>query len=533
MQILMICPSWRRICGVADYTRFLVEAYSTIGLHVQVAENLEQVKNIIKREKFNAVHIQHEYSLYSIEELTNILTTCLQAGIPVLSTMHTIIPQGHLVQHHTLLVSHCRTILTHSCQSREVLISTGIAPSLVQVINQGCPDYSRNFGNSQQVREALQIPAHVFLVGFFGFAFPNKGIVPLVNALRKVEGVWGYIQASEHFLAPWCFGAICKELNLSTGGDQDCVRNNQIILSKRYLPQEKVGSFMHAMDMIILPYSQQFQGVYSTSAAVRSALAGHRPVVTSNAPSFSDLTSEVYKLPDITVEYIQEAIQKIKNDANLREQLTLQAKRYAVQNRWEIIARRHMDIYRKIGCGPVLTQESFDIYIQHHDSIFDSPIQQERVRWLWQNIQGSVLELGCACGFITEYCGGILGIDKDPGRVRVARHVRRGPQFEVHDVTKRLPYPDQSFETVLLPELLQDIAWEKVPQVLRESARIGRRLLITSQNGLKAVCPEHQWSATPEKIHFLLSGLTNQAHSSPSIKVLTSPGSDFVYALFE
>lgn len=536
--MVMVCPSWGRQCGVADYTRYLVEGFAAIGVPVHVVDSAGALRGALAAGGVDLVHLQHEYSLYN-EHLAGYLTPCVERVVPVVATMHSATPAPNPAQQHPLLAAHCRGILATSQEGRQTLGAAGIPPNLLHVLHQGCPDLSGSFADQASVRAELGIPPGAFAVGFFGFAFPHKGIVALAQAIQQLDGVWGLIQAADHWLAPGYIVQVHRELGLPGGHAGEHLQTGRLILSNRHLPEHQIGRYMHAMDVLMLPYAG-ISGVVSTSAAVRTALAAHRPVVTTQTVYFSDLGDEVYRIPAPTVESIRGAIERLRADPALRAHLAEQARRYAIRNRWEIIARRHLEFYRRLGCGPALPDHLAATYQQHPDTLYDLPIQRERVNWLWQNVTGRTADLGCANGYVTEYCGAVLGVDINPKRLEVARHLRRGSAFAEHDLTRPLPYPDHAFDTVLLAEVLQKIPWQTVPKVVASSLRVGRRLVITLPNAGKPAYvdhlvenPEHLWHATPEKVHTLLSDIRGVSAPDVTLAISTSPGQDFVYAVIQ
>lgn len=538
MRILMTCPSWGRQCGVADYTRYLVGGCGAIGVHVHVVNSPEALRQALAAGGFSLVHIQHEYSLYN-QTLHGYLVPCMERAVPAVATMHSATSSPAPAQQHPLLAAHCRAVLVHSQDARQILATSGFRPELLQVVQQGCPELSGSFADQAGVRAELGIPPEAFAVGFFGFAFPHKGIVPLATAIQQLDGVWGLIQAADHWLAPGYMLQIQRELGLPQGAVGQRSQHGRLILSNGHLPESAVGRFMHAMDVLMLPYAN-LSGVISTSAAVRAALAAHRPVVTTQAVYFSDLQDEVLKIPDPSVEQIRGAIERLRADAGLRAQLAEQARRYAIRNRWEMVARRHVDLYRRLGMGPALPLHLHAAYHQHPDSIYDIPIQRERVNWLWQNVTGRIADLGCANGYLTEYCGAVLGVDVNPARLEVARLLRRGGTFEHHDINHPLPYADHAFDTVLLGEVLQKLPPNAVPGVLAETMRIGRRQVITVPNAAKpgydpqlVANPEHLWFPTPEKLRDLLAASPGMSAPGATLTVSTSPDHDFVYAVIQ
>lgn len=532
MRILLICPTWGQECGVADYTRYLAQGFAFNRIQVQVAATPDQLRQELATNAYDLVHLQHEYSLYQ-RDLVAFVTLIRERGLPLFATMHSVTKDLGPAMQHPILAINCRAILVHSHEARQTLMQAGMPPQQLCVTNQGCRDLTAVFAEPAAVRAELGIPAEAFAIGFFGFAVPHKGIVPLVQAIQQLDGVWGLIQAPGHFGVPGYVAQLHQELGLPPAAAGEVKQVGRVIFSHRHISEELAGQRMHAMDAIMLPYADQ--GVTSTSAAVRAALAAHRPVVTSRAVYFSDLEHEVYKLDSPSVAAIRSTIEHLRNSPQLREQLAQQARRYSRENGWEVVARRHLDLYRQRGCPLGLTPDLLPTYLQHPDTLYDIPIQRERVNWLRQNVKGLTVELGCANGFVTEYCGAGVGVDINPQRLAVARLLRQGYPFQELNITQPLPFIDGAFDTVLLPEILQDIPWDLVPRTLAESVRIGSQVLMTVPNAGKSGYdqalvenPEHLWYATPEKLQALFSALPGTA-----FQLSTSPGEDFLYATIQ
>lgn len=107
---------------------------------------------------------------------------------------------------------------------------------------------------------------------------------------------------------------------------------------------------------------------------------------------------------------------------------------------------------------------------------------QIRIAWLAGRARGRILEVGCNWGYVLARVGGHVGVDINPALIQLASALAPTREFHVADA-RSLPFPDNSFTTVLLPEVLEHLPWEDVPSALQEAARVGSRLLITVPNG--------------------------------------------------
>jgi 2-polyprenyl-3-methyl-5-hydroxy-6-metoxy-1,4-benzoquinol methylase len=130
-------------------------------------------------------------------------------------------------------------------------------------------------------------------------------------------------------------------------------------------------------------------------------------------------------------------------------------------------------------------------------STYMEPIQQARIQWLSDNCLGTIVEVGCSWGYVLAKCGGQCGIDINPRLVELATALNRDARFLAGDA-RDVPLTDQSFDTVLLTEILEHVTLEDVPKVLTEAIRIARqRILITIPMGdhdtKEAICFKHRW----------------------------------------
>ena len=152
----------------------------------------------------------------------------------------------------------------------------------------------------------------------------------------------------------------------------------------------------------------------------------------------------------------------------------------------------------------------------HHEESYDDPRQQRRVNWVVERAVGTVLELGCAEGYILHRVGrpGSVGVDYDRERVEFGREKYSDMKFYVIDVRYGLPFSDRSFDTLLLLEVLEHMELEEAKEVLREAERMARqKVLITlpfqggpGSDASLVIGPDHKWVPNWETVNDLLQG---------------------------
>src|SRR4051812_39760772 len=90
------------------------------------------------------------------------------------------------------------------------------------------------------------------------------------------------------------------------------------------------------MDINILPYiNVESNGISST---IKFLLLTGKPINTTDSIHFSDLSNEVYKIPNTNVITITNAIRQVRTNQNLREQLIITANLYVKKYNWKNIS---------------------------------------------------------------------------------------------------------------------------------------------------------------------------------------------------
>ncbi|MCL5038240.1 MAG: glycosyltransferase [Firmicutes bacterium] len=384
--LAMVVPSWGRPCGVAEYSRSLVEALRAEGSLVEIFnEALTGLVPWMRQRGLKTAHFQYEYSLYDNEALLEALNQLRQSGMLKIITLHSFAPAAAFVNQSIL--GRFDQVIVHSSQMVRELLSQGVEASRLAVIPMGVPSYP--LGVREESRSQLGLVARnagvtvrtvstdgparyygkamdkgrVFRVsernlspgpspqpllsegiglGFFGFVFPQKGIPELALATRELRRFYPHLQT---FL--FC--------SLAPGGISqkhfeqvvDFLKTNDLWsglnLRLEYAPLERIVPLLHAMDINILPYLDN--GGYGTSAAVRTLMAAQRPIIVTDSPFFSDLQGEVLKIPSARPQEIVLAVRRVLSDPQLAANLVKASMVYQREHSWRRMARLHQCTY--------------------------------------------------------------------------------------------------------------------------------------------------------------------------------------------
>lgn len=124
-----------------------------------------------------------------------------------------------------------------------------------------------------------------------------------------------------------------------------------------------------------------------------------------------------------------------------------------------------------------------------HSGLFNEPIQAERAGVIARRVKGTILDVGGGEGVVGEHYPSAPHII-DISSTRVERARERGHVASVGDA-RRLPFDDNSFDTVVLGEVLEHIG-DPGP-AFAEAFRVARERVVVSLplNGWEDI--SHKW----------------------------------------
>jgi ubiquinone/menaquinone biosynthesis C-methylase UbiE len=163
--------------------------------------------------------------------------------------------------------------------------------------------------------------------------------------------------------------------------------------------------------------------------------------------------------------------------------------------------------------------------------LYDFPDQHRRIDWIISMLHGSVLDVGCGEGMITNFTVAqpyvdkqrIIGVDPSPDLVGFANHWRLPSHFLV-SVGEALPFIDNGFDCVIAAELLEHVVDPDrlIEECRRVLKKMGTIVLTTPLEEEKWLInaplpnPLHLRSYTVEQMRELLSKHGFKAFAVPS-----------------
>ena len=355
-------------CGIATYTKYLVDALRQVDSEVYVVSQFggegERVHPIFHADdpdladkvfrmttQFtpDVVHIQHEYGLFGKPRGMNVIPLVYRfklAGIPVVITLHTVYESFSREEKIILetLIRIADIVMVHEQYQKESILDKIGSFDNIRVIPHGSREIDLVPGAKGKIglREEEKV---ILLCGYFRL---TKGLDRIVKLFPRIaEGVKeavllvaGKIRQQEYTEYRDEFFRL---VNSSPAIDRIRILRGQF-------PQKTFDTILSAADVVPMPYRKGSQ-----SGILAHCLAFGRPVVVSpEVRALRETVAQVKcgliaKNDDEFVEYIT----KILNDDDLRNKLSENARDY-VKNTisWRIIAEETIKAYKEVIVVP-------------------------------------------------------------------------------------------------------------------------------------------------------------------------------------
>ncbi|MBA7628993.1 hypothetical protein ES703_36490 [subsurface metagenome] len=309
----------------------------------------EKVLEVIKKEKPDIIHIQHEYGLYETyrdenKRVIKLIKMARQAGFPVIMTYHSVYnklkkPFAHFMSESLKDLN--AGIVHEDYQKKALKKNLGWEPKNVYVLPHGSKQEIRL--DKKEVREDFGYTDKELIVGSAGLADERKGFITLIKQwpkiVRKFPNALLVLELKPHMVRKTRFyiNKVLEEITKSSAS-----KNIEIVV-KDYTDKEfykKLRSF----DVLVLPYKSESQsGVLAHGFSV-----GAPAVVTDIEGLGAEIRNSKAGIAVENRAEFWKAIIKMLSSKKLREKCSKNALNYVRKvNGWSIIARKTLRIYEK------------------------------------------------------------------------------------------------------------------------------------------------------------------------------------------
>lgn len=343
--------TWNTKCGIAAYSKFLIDNFSKDDFDITIFANyaqkedlfdMDEEKNVkrvwkdanekeldilynsIEEEKIDILVIQFNFGFFNLYVLENLIKTLHKLNIKIFITLHSVADVnkndfkaslGWISQ----TLSNVKRLIVHNISDLDILKSFGLVDNIT-LFPHGVVKRIVNKTNTIKMKKRLNIE-NKKVIASYGFLLPPKGIKELIEAfaivqkennnlhLLLVNALHSNPISNEYLIV--CQESI-KILKLE----------NSITMINDFLSDKESFVYLDCADLLVMPYKETQE---SSSAAVRHAISTYRPVLCTPINIFRDVGDIVYFSKNSSVGALAQSINKlINNDKLLHEKSDIQ-----------------------------------------------------------------------------------------------------------------------------------------------------------------------------------------------------------------
>jgi glycosyltransferase involved in cell wall biosynthesis len=362
---LAMVTTWDSRCGIAEYSRYFIEALAqqhgdfaievlspsvehiwpkndivnTVCWEQRPSTDLSRLRATLLEDDFDIVHFQFNFGFFELPHFAALLESLKDAGLKVIITFHSTadIPEPSGPISLKTIANSLRGVdllLVHSPYDEKRLAEFGLQEN-VRIFPHGNIIYPME---DRSLRQKWGINLDP-VIGTFGFLLPHKGIIELLEAIAILRleypeiGLMAQCALHQNSISRDFEGVVkqrIRELNLS----------DAVLMSTNFLEPEEAMLFLQLTDIIVLPYKDTRE---SSSASVRFALGSGRPVITTKNKIFSDVTKSTLQVESASPRDLANAIRKLLKDFSLADRLAQHAARQIETTSWQRVSKLYVE----------------------------------------------------------------------------------------------------------------------------------------------------------------------------------------------
>lgn len=364
---LGIVSTWNTKCGIAEYTKYLISNLSYIreitifSNKVQdliALDNMNVVRcwedyfddlnnlydEIIERD-MDVIHFQFNFGFFELNALANLIKRLNNSNIKTIITFHSIEDTVFMnkpislesIKEELKLVD---KIWVHTSEDVKKLSQKGISENVVQI-----PQGNVSFHNNSKESIRKGIFSNSKIISTFGFLLPHKGVLETIKGLPQLIDRYPdilFLVVSSLFP-----GDVSREYLQKCQDEVNKLDlNKHVVFFTEFLEEEEIIELLQASDIVVMPYKETKE---ASSAAIRFALASHRPVIVTDIPIFYEFKDNVYKISKCSPDKIAEGIINLDSNQELQKKIVESAEQKLEEYNWKNIAKRYEDMLYEIN----------------------------------------------------------------------------------------------------------------------------------------------------------------------------------------
>ena len=322
------------------------------------------------------ISIQHEYGIYGGDHGEYVLDLARAAEVPVVVTLHTILPEPSARQRHILrelspLVARF-VVMAH--KGAELLETAyGIPPEKVHFIPHGAPDVFLETEMATKAAFGLQGKR---VLSTFGLISPNKGIEDAIAALpavvEKEPNTVYLILGQTHPTIKRREGEWYRESLEKQVADLGLTDNVQFV--NHFLSVQELIDYLLATDVYITPYYANPHQI--TSGTLAYAMATGRVIVSTPYTYAEELLAEGrgFLYPFRDTKALSTALSTLLTNTTLFDETRQRAYDYGRAMTWPCVGVQYVNLFRDLlrerGIDPGPAPEAFAT-AGHRDAVLE------------------------------------------------------------------------------------------------------------------------------------------------------------------
>ena len=371
MRIAYVSTYLPKQCGIAIYTDYLIHGIREVDPTAEIKIVAEQGASPFEQDKFEVIpswdrnedyvesiisytkgadiiHIQHEYSIYKLDDRLPLVLQGLDANAKKIITIHCVRPaqisEREAVDENfaARIAQLADQVIVHLKSQKVILARLGIPSKKIHVISHGT-----ELSNEDQKasRKMLGLPTDAKVLLMFGFVKKHKCLhvvlEALVEILEKFKDVYLFVAGG---LAPT---ASQKDKDYAEFVGQRIVEldlQKNVIYTNKFFPNEDVPYLFGASDIVLFPY---YEEDLSASGSLHLALGANKPVIASRIPKFEELKEVCDEL--LVLPYNSSGIAKIAlrlfEDPEFERFVLDRTEQFKQRTSWQAVAKQHLEVY--------------------------------------------------------------------------------------------------------------------------------------------------------------------------------------------
>ncbi len=237
-------------------------------IHNETVADYVNAAEFLNNAGFDVVSLQHEYGIFGGEAGGNIIELLSRLEMPIVTTLHTVLPQPTPVQREVMgrIIDISTKVVVMSEKGREFLRFVHETPArMIEVIPHGIPDFP--FLESHHAKEKFGYAGKTVILTF-GLLSPNKGIEHMLDAMPGIiescpNAVYVILGATHPNLVREQGEAYRDGL---TARVQALGIDDHVVFINKFVEQAMLLDFISMCDVYVTPYLNEAQMTSGTLA---------------------------------------------------------------------------------------------------------------------------------------------------------------------------------------------------------------------------------------------------------------------------